>query len=106
MILLLACNCGGVVPLLRGVLKEAGCDGWLDVPVYQGKKYALETLEQFPEYYRKLPQWGALYDSINNRSSFAVVIGYDKDNFRWSDVVMGDLKSNLDGQIIAKQFEE
>lgn len=105
MILLLACNCGGVIPLLRGVLREAGVENWLDAEVYQGKKYALETLEQFPEYYRNLPQWGALYDSINNRSSFAVIIGYDQDNFRWADVAMGDLKSSLDGQIIAKQFE-
>lgn len=104
MILLLACQCGGVVPLIRGVLKESGIDNWLDEPIYQGKRRSIEILEQFPDYYKGLLQFGALYDHISNHSSFAVIVGYDADNFRWADVSMGDIKSKLDGEIIATNF--
>lgn len=104
MLLLLGCSCSGVDGLLRGALRDAGITDWLDPPIVKGKKKSLETLTQFPEYYRNLPQWGALYDSINTRSSFAVVIGYDAEQFRWADVAMGDLKSKLDAEVIASHF--
>ena len=106
MILLLACSCSGVVPLLRGVLREAGHSGWLDYPVYQGKQEALKTLDQFPDFYKQLPEFGALRGSISNRSSFAVAIGYDKDTFRWADVAMGDLKSKLDAEVIVRDYTD
>ena len=106
MILLLACSCSGVIPLLRGVLKEAGHSGWLDYPVYQGKHDALKTLDQFPDYYKKLPEYGALCDSIKRRSQFAVVIGYDKDRFKWADVAMGDIRAKLDAEVIVSHFAD
>lgn len=104
MILLLTCSCNGVIPLMRGTLRSAGIQDWLDYPIYQGKKYALQTLDQFPDYYKNLPEWGALYNSIERRSSFAVVVGYDANNFRWADIAMGDIKSKIDGEVIIKGF--
>lgn len=104
MILLLACSCNGVVPALRGILKNAGISDWLNFPICQGKKYALQTLDQFPDYYKNLLEWGALRNSINNRSSFAVVVGYDADNFKWADIALGDIKSKIDAEVIAKAY--
>ena len=103
-LLLLVCNCSGSEGLVRSTLKEAGIVDWLEPPIVKGKNLSLQTLNQFPEYYKELPQWGALYASINNRSSFAVIVGYDQDDFRWADVAMGDIKSKLDGEVIATKY--
>ena len=104
MILLVACTCSGVNPLIRSVLKEANHPNWLEEPIYQGKTKVLDILSQFPDYYKTLPEYGALLDSINNRSSFAVVIGYDEDRFKWADVAMGDIRSKLDAGVIVSHF--
>lgn len=105
MLACVSCSCGGAEPLIRSTLKEAGIKNWLNLPIHSGKEKTLLFLESLPIGYRKTLQWGALYSHVQNHSSYAVIIGYDDKRFRWADVAMGDLKSKLDGEAIAKQFE-
>lgn len=105
MLILLVCNCGGAEPLARSVLKEAGVKDWLTTSLVRGHKNCLEWINKLPSTTRNLDVTDALFMMIKNKSKFAVVVGYDDDHFRWADVANGDLKSKLDGQVIAKQFE-
>lgn len=105
MLTLLVCNCGGAEPLARSVLKEAGVNDWLTTPLIKGNKNCLEWLNKLPTELRTMDVVDALFMMIKNHGRFAVVVGYDGEHFRWSDVASGNIKAKLDGEVIAKQFE-
>ena len=105
MLILLVCDCGGAEPLARSVLKEAGVADWLTTSLVRGHKNCLEWINKLNGDLRNGDKADALFMMIKNKSRFAVVAGYDDDHFEWADVSNGDIKSKLDGQIIAKQFE-
>ena len=105
MLILLVCNCGGAEPLARSVLKEAGVKDWLVTSLVRGNKNCLEWINKLPSATRNLDVVDALFMMIKNKSRYAVIVGYDDEHFRWSDVANGSIKAKLDGEVIAKQFE-
>lgn len=105
MIRLLTCDCGGAEPLARSVLKSAGIEDWLKTPISRGRQNALDWLASLPEELQKTPEYGALMLSMKGRGRFSVVVGYSKDEFKWADVGSGKINEKLDGEVIAKHFE-
>lgn len=105
MIQLLTCDCGGAEPLARSVLKSAGIENWLKVPIVRGRTNALNWLENLPEELKALPEYGALMLSLKGRGKFSIVLGYTSDEMKWADVGSGRLNEKLDGEIIASHFE-
>ena len=104
MIQLLTCDCGGAEPIARSVLKSAGVENWLKIPIARGRQNALKWLESLPQELQRTPEHGALMLSLKGRGKFSVVVGYSGDEFKWADVGSGRLNEKLDGEVIAKHF--
>ena len=104
-VMLLTCDCGGAEPLARSVLKSAGVQNWLKTPIVKGRQNATMWLDTLPEKIKSLPEFQALQLSLKNRGRFSVVVGYTASEFKWADVGSGKINEKLDGEVIAKHFE-
>ena len=105
MLAVVACTCGNSESLARRVLKEGGCERWLEVPIFKGKDKVRE--------FAFLLQGHAPQDKIDeikhyvsDKSSYVVVVGYTPHQVEWVDIKNGDLTSMLDGKVIAREFDE
>lgn len=105
MIHLLTCDCGGAEPLARSVLKSAGVENWLKVPIEKGRQRAVNWLETLPDQLKGTPEYGALMLSLKGRGRFSIIVGYTSDTFKWADVGSSNLTEKLDGEVLAKHFE-
>lgn len=105
MIQLLTCDCGGAEPLARSVLKTAGVKDWLKTPIARGRQKATEWLDSLPETLKQTPEYQALQLSLKGRGKFSVVVGFSTTEFKWADVGSGRINEKLDGEVIAKHFE-
>lgn len=102
----LICNCSGSESLVRSIFREADLPNWLEIPVYKGNR-AKEVASELASKYTETPQPQILLHYLENRSSYAVVVGYDPETqyVKWSDVALGDLPSRTLGVAIAKRFD-
>ena len=91
--------------MARAVLKSAGVRNWLKTPIVKGRQRAINWLNGLPENLNKTPECQALIKSIKDRGRFSVVVGFTTNMFRWADVGSGKVNEKLDGEIIAKHFE-
>ena len=105
MLMLLTCDCGGAEPMARSVLKSAGVKEWLKTPIARGRQKATEWLDSLPETLKHTPEYQALQSSLKNRGKFSVVVGFTTNEFKWADVGSGKINEKLDGEVIAKHFE-
>lgn len=104
MLFCFTCECHGVENLIRKVLRSAGLDNWLDMPIYKGKPRYQEFYRNLPKEIKDRMEIGALNQHIVPASSYAVVLGIKGDKIVWSDVKSGDVKSRLDAEIIAQKY--
>ena len=105
MLMLLTCDCGGAEPLARSILKTAGVENWLKVPIARGRQAALKWVDSLPPELASLPEVGALRSSISGRGKFSIVVGYTQSELKWAAVGSGRLQEKLDGEVIAKHYE-
>ena len=105
MLQILICDCSGSESIARSVLKSAGVQNWLKVPIVKGKQNAAMWLDALPDALRQTPELQALKLSLKSRGKFSVIVGYTQTEFKWADVGSGKLNEKLDGEIIAKHFE-
>lgn len=85
MLKILACMCGGVDSLARGLLQDANVPDWMSVPIHKDKEHCLTILERLPEKYHSSLQYQALHDYLQNASFYTIVVGYDDTHFYWED---------------------
>lgn len=104
MLIAAICNCSGSETQVRSVFKKKGLANWLEIPVFKGRDGIPVMFNYLPPEVREADCIQALARSLKNRSSYAVIIGYDENGVRWSDVRNGDLASRLDAEIIVEQF--
>lgn len=98
------CSCGGAVPMVRKVFKKAGIENWLDIPVYEGKRGLREFCESLTEVQKSMYGYEVLMTHLENKGSYAIVVGISNDEFRWADIKGGGIKDKLDAEIIAQDF--
>lgn len=91
--------------MARSVLKSAGVQDWLKVPIAKGHQRANDWLNGLPDNLKKTAECQALMKSLNRRGKFSVVVGYTTTQFKWADVGSGKINEKLDGEVIAKHFE-
>ena len=104
MLAVVSCTCGGAENFARKTLKLAGCDYWLDVPIYKGKDNVDRFIETLPANLQKCREAEALKYLANRASSYVVIAGYDNEKLVCSDIKNGDVKSKLDADVIIRAF--
>lgn len=85
MLKILACTCGGVDQLARGLLQECNYADWLTIDIHKGKEHCQTILAFLEEELGPSLPLGALKNYIENTGTFTIVIGYDPTHFYWED---------------------
>lgn len=105
MLIILTCTCGNAENMARSILKEANINDWLGIPITKGKQKSLDVLNGMSRKARLQREWQELYAIVTTRGRFVLFIGINGDLIRFADAANGDIKSKLDAQIIAKNFQ-
>lgn len=100
MIAACTCLCGSSDQLARQTLKKYGYEGWLSIPVPQGKEKSLRMLERIP----RTPEVEMLENYIKNASKWVVIIGWNENGCRWTDVAHRNAKAQVEAQLIVEAF--
>lgn len=100
MIRVCACMCGSSDSLARRFLKENGYEDWLGIDVVKGKDKSKKMLEAIPQY----PEVQELRTFLDNASKWCVIIGWNENGCRWSDIGHYNIKSRTEAQHIIDVF--
>lgn len=103
MIEIITCECGSADGLARKLLRKVTPD-YMSYPVHKGKRAAVALLDSLPEEIRNTETIHKLYELVQIKSKFVVVIGYDEGSVAWANVVNGSAKEFLDGEIILEKY--
>lgn len=97
----IACQCGSSDSMARNFLKRVGYQNWLDVPIHRGKEKSRSFLNQLPP----VPEKEMLANFLNNASKWVVIIGYDEQTMKWSDISHNAPKSTIEAEFIVQNFK-
>ena len=100
MISVVACHCGASESLARSFLKSVGYPGWMDITIHRGKEKSMSVLNQLPP----APEKEMLENFLSNASKWVVIIGYDDQNMRWSDIAHGGAKTKIEAEMVVRTF--
>ena len=100
MIAVVACHCGSSESLARNFLKSVGYPSWMDIPIIRGKEKSLSVLNQLPS----APEKEMLKNFLSDASKWVVIIGYDQEKMKWSDIAHNGPKSSIEAEFIVKNF--
>lgn len=101
MIKVITCLCGGSDSLVRNFLKSVNYEHWLDIPIEKGKEKSLAALNQLPP----APEKDMLKNFLSNASKWAVIIGWDENGMKWSDITHNGPKSKIEAEALVHHFE-
>lgn len=100
MITVVACFCGSSDSLVRNFLKSIGYPDWASIPIHKGKEKSLAVSNTLPP----TPEKEMLRSFLGPASKWAVIIGYDGENCRWSDIAHNGAKSRIEAEFVVKTF--
>lgn len=96
----ITCRCGSTESLARNFLHSVGYQDWMSIPVHQGKENSLAILNQLPP----APEKEMLQSFLKDASKWVVIIGYDGQSMRWSDIAHGGAKTHIEAELVVKTF--
>ena len=97
----IACLCGSSDSKARNFLKKAGYEDWFSIPVHKGKEKSISFLNQLPP----APEKEMLNNFLKNASKWVVIIGYDDQSMKWSDIAHNAPKSYIEAEFVVKNFQ-
>lgn len=100
MIVVVTCLCGSVESLARNTLKRCGYENWMNIPIHKGKEKSRKIISALPQF----PEIQMLDNYLQKASKWVVIIGYDENNCRWSDVAHNAAKSSIEAEFIISTF--
>ena len=100
MLAICSCQCGSTDSLIRNFLHDAGYANWMDITIYKGREKSLSLLNRIPQY----PEIDMLRNFLKDASKWAVIIGWDGDMCRWSDIAHNATKSRIEAEFIVKKL--
>lgn len=100
MIAICTCLCGGSESLVRNFLHSVNYPNWMSISTHQGKEKSLALLNQLPP----APEKEMLQTFIKNSSKWAVIVGFDQESVRWSDIAHNSAKSRIEAEFVVKTF--
>lgn len=95
-----ACNCGSSDLLARKFLETAGYPDWFSMPVPKGKEKSLKLLSSLPRY----KEISDIEQYLSKVTRWVIIIGWNDNGCRWTDITHGGEKSNIEGKLIIKTF--
>lgn len=96
------CQCGSVDNLVRRFLRSVGYDDWLSVPISSGKENSKALLNFLPRCKEK----EMLASFLDGASKWAIIIGYNDNTARWSDISHNGPKSRIEAEFVVKEFSD
>lgn len=104
MLTLLTCECGGAENLVRQALHKYEYKNWAMEPIKKGKVASLSEIEELIRRYPDSSELKALFAHVNNSSKWCVIIGFNDNEIRWSDISRHDMKSDIEAESIVELF--
>lgn len=95
-----SCNCGSSDQLIRNFLKSVGYQDWLSIPIEKGKERSLALLNYLPP----APEKEMLKSFLKGASKWAVIVGYDEEMVKWSDIAHNGPKSRIEAEFVVRGF--
>jgi hypothetical protein len=77
-----------------------GYPEWMNIPVHQGKENSLAVLNQLPP----TPEKEMLQSFLRDASKWVVIIGYDQESMKWSDIAHSGPRSRIEAEFVVKNF--
>lgn len=100
MLSVITCKCGSTTSLARNFLRSVGYPEWMNIPVHQGKENSLAVLNQLPP----TPEKEMLQSFLRDASKWVVIIGYDQESMKWSDIAHSGPRSRIEAEFVVKNF--
>lgn len=100
-IVVITCRCGSTESVARNFLRSVDYADWMNIPIHQGKENSLAVLNQLPPSSDK----EMLQSLLKNASKWIVIIGYNQDNMKWSDISHNGPKSRIEAEFVVRNFE-
>lgn len=100
MITVVSCQCGSSDSLVRNFLHSVNYPEWMSIPISKGKEKSLSVVNQLPP----TPEKEMLKSFLENASKWAVIIGYNEIEMRWSDIAHNGPKSYIEAEFVVKNF--
>ena len=100
MIAAVTCQCGSVDSLVRNFLHSAGYKDWLSIPIKRGRDQSLSVANILPPSVEK----DILIDFLKSAGKWAIIIGYDNEKCKWSDIAYNGPKSRIEAEFVVRAF--
>lgn len=97
----IACMCGSSDSVVRNFLHSVGYPGWNSIPLVKGKEKSLSALNELPPF----PERDMLESFLKSASKWAVIVGYNDEAMRWSDIAHGGSKTKIEAEMVVSVFE-
>lgn len=97
---IVACQCGSSDSLVRNFLHSVGYPDWNSIPMVRGKEKSLAVVNQLPP----APEKEMLQHFLKDASKWAIIIGYDQDSMKWSDIAHSGPRSRIEAEFVVKNF--
>ena len=97
---IVACQCGSSDSLVRNFLYSVGYPDWNSIPMARGKEKSLAVVNQLPP----APEKEMLQHFLKDASKWAIIIGYDQDSMKWSDIAHSGPRSRIEAEFVVKNF--
>lgn len=100
MIRVVTCQCGSVDSLVRNFLRSVGYKDWMAISIERGRDKSLSVTNQLPPGVEK----ETLKNFLKDAGKWAVIIGYDAETCRWSDIAHNAAKSRIEAEFVVKAY--
>lgn len=104
-LLVLVCACSNSTERARKVMKNAGYEGWLTHPIYEGKQRCNSVLDGMRRQgydTRFLQQW------IASNSSYVLFVGYGEpeDKIVWRNASSASVENRIGAEALIRAFAQ
>lgn len=96
----ITCQCGNSESKARSFLKSINYSEWLSIPILKGKERSMAFLNNLPP----VPEKEMLRSFLQGASKWVVIVGYDEQNARWSDIAHNAPKSTIEAEFVVDRF--
>jgi len=99
-IAVVTCHCGSTEQVARNFLEKNGYPGWMSIKVHKGKEESRRVAKSLAGF----PEAQMLDNYLQNVSKWVVIIGWNENGCRWTDLTHNPSKASVEGQLIIETF--